>query len=106
MSELDKLYCFFLKAGFVVLRQAADAGDAVWVAMEVELLHNVPSLIGETNLLRHEYFWQVERTTYLEWVNAPGRDLQRSRMATYYEPIWKEMGDCMAALNIRLHGDS
>jgi hypothetical protein len=98
MNTLDALYREFLKLGFVVLRQAADAGDAVWVAAEIELLHNVPSLIGEANPKRHEYFWQKERTAYLEWVNAPGRGLQRSRMATYYEPIWKEMEGIVSAL--------
>jgi len=91
MTTRDRLYRHLLTAGFLVLRQASDAGDAAWVAAEIELLHNVPSLIGEMNPERHEYFWQQERTAYLEWVNAPGRDLQRSRMATYYEPIWKEM---------------
>jgi hypothetical protein len=91
MNALDTLYSQFLTLGFVVLRQAADAGDAAWIAAEIELLHNVPSLIGESNAKRHEYFWRQERTTYLAWVNAPGRELQRSRMETFYEPIWEEI---------------
>ena len=97
MDTLNALYCEFLKLGVVVLRQASDTGDLEWIAAEIELLHNVPSLIGELNPKRHEYFWRQERTAYLEWVDYPGRELQRSRMATYYEPIWREMERCMSA---------
>jgi hypothetical protein len=98
LNALDPLYRELLKLGFMVLRQAAEADDAAWIAAEIELLHNVPSLIGEANPKRHEYFWQQERMAYLEWVNAPGRELQRSRMATYYEPIWKEMEGIVSVL--------
>lgn len=91
MITLDTLYCELLKIGFIVMRQVSEARDPEWMTAEIELLHNVPSLINETNSKRHEYFWMKERTAYLEWVNSPGRELQRSRMATYYEPIWKEM---------------
>ncbi len=98
MSTLDALYRELLKLGFVVMRQASEAGDLEWLAAEIELLHNVPSLIEEKNPERHEYFWQQERKVYLEWVLAPGRELQRSRMATYYEPVWEEMEGCILAL--------
>ncbi|OJU98496.1 MAG: hypothetical protein BGO12_22670 [Verrucomicrobia bacterium 61-8] len=100
-SPLDTLYRELLKVGFVVLRQAVDAGDTGWIAAEIELLHNVPSLIGETNLTRHEYFWDKERRAYLEWVCVPGREKQKSRMTTYYEPLWNEMKDHLKALNVR-----
>jgi len=99
MTKLDDLYRQLLQLGFVVLRQAVDAHDYEWVSAEVELLHNVPSLIGEKNPSRHRYFWHQERAAYLDWVRAPGRQVQRSRMATYYEPLWKEMEGCMAKLD-------
>jgi hypothetical protein len=98
MSEIDDLYCQLLRLGFVVLRQAADASDLDWINAELEMLHNVPSLIGESNPTRHGYYWLHERTAYLQWLSAPGRELQRSRMATFYEPIWKEMEPFMVAL--------
>ena len=66
METLDDLYCQLLKVGFVVLRQAVDANDNDWLSVELELLHNVPSLIGETNSNRHEYFWFQERKAYLK----------------------------------------
>ena len=98
MKKLDDLYCQFLKVGFVVLRQAADACDPAWVLAEIELLHNIPSLIGERNAKRHAYFWHQERKAYVEWVIAAGKELPRSRMATYYEPIWKEMEGILLTL--------
>jgi hypothetical protein len=67
-----------LDTTFVVLGQARNARDLEWLDAEIELLHNVPSLIGEKNPKRHEYFLQQERPAYLEWVDAPGRELQCS----------------------------
>jgi hypothetical protein len=91
MTKLDQLYIQFLHLGLLVLREAIASGDTDWANAEVELLHNVPSLIGETNAARHEYFWLQERTSYIGWTSASGREYQRSRMRTYYEPIWREI---------------
>jgi len=75
----------------LVLREAVWARDFEWANAEVEMLHNVPSLIGETNSTRHEYFWLQERTLYIQRTSALGRELQQIRMRTFYEPIWQEM---------------
>lgn len=91
MSELDHLYARLLQVGFIVLNQAIDSGDQDWVRAEVELLHNVPSLLGEDNSERHRYFWDQERTHYIEWAQASGPEEARTRMRTYYEPIWREL---------------
>ena len=91
LKALNVLYGQLLHLGFVVLRQAVHSGDNEWVRAEIDLLHNLPSLIGESNIERHRYFWFVERDLYVKWVSAPGRDEPRSRMRTYYEPIWLEM---------------
>jgi hypothetical protein len=91
MADLDQLYARFLQVGFVVLRQAAESGKQDWIDAEFELLHNVPSLLGENNPERHRYFWFQERAHHIEWVSVPGREQARSRMLTYYKPIWDEM---------------
>jgi hypothetical protein len=91
MRDLDALYAQLLQAGFVALRQAIESGDQEWVHAELELLHNVPSLLGEDNIERHRYFWFKERAHYTEWVSAAGRDEAKSRMLTSYEPIWDEL---------------
>lgn len=91
MVELDLLYAQFLTVGFVVMRQAIESADRDWMDAELELLHNVPSLIGEGNVERHRYFWFQERTHHVQWVSAPGREVAKSRMLTYYQPLWDEM---------------
>jgi hypothetical protein len=77
--------------GFIVLRQAIDSGDRTWLNAELELLHNIPSLIDEPNLERHRYFWNTERPYYLESLKSSGNVEAESRMRTFYAPVWKEM---------------
>jgi hypothetical protein len=91
MDERDVLYARFLQLGFLVLDQAVESGCHDWIRAEIELLHNVPSLLQESNLERHRYFWDQERTHYIDWVLAHGPEEARSRMRTYYEPIWDEL---------------
>jgi len=98
MAKLDRLYAQLLAVGFVVMRQAAESRDRTWLEAELELLHNVPSLIGEPNAERHRYFWTQERPHHIEWASAPGREEARSRMLTYYKPIWDEMEPLIARL--------
>jgi hypothetical protein len=96
MAKLDLLYAHLLAVGFVVMRQAAESKNRDWLEAEFELLHNVPSLIGETNPERHWYFWSQERNHYIEWASAPGREQAKSRMLTYYKPTWDEMEPLVA----------
>lgn len=91
MNELDVLYARLLQLGFIVLKEAAQTGDREWLGAELEMLHNVPSLLGEENIERHRYFWFSERQTYIDWASVPGRDRAKSRMLTYYAPIWQDM---------------
>jgi hypothetical protein len=49
------------------------------------------SLLGEANAERHRYFWFQERAHHIEWVSAPGREEAKSRMLTYYQPIFDEI---------------
>jgi hypothetical protein len=91
MADLDRLYARLLQVGFIVMRQAVESANRDWIDAELDLLHNVPSLVGEGNPERHRYFWFQERTHHLEWVSAPGREEAKSRTLTYYKPIWDEM---------------
>lgn len=92
MSELDDQYKMLLHVGFIVLREALHSGSADWAKAELEMLHNVPSLIGETNSHRHRYYWEKERIAYVEWMKKFGSEYAQSRMATFYEPIWESLG--------------
>lgn len=91
MERLNALYNRLLGFGLISVREAVRSQDQEWAEAETELLHNVPSLIDETNVERHRYFWFTEREHYIEWAESAGREKPRSRMRTYYEPIWREM---------------
>jgi hypothetical protein len=94
MDTINTFYLQLLHRGFIVLRQAIDAQDWEWADRERQFLHNMPSLINESNLKRHEYFWIHERAMYIEWANRRGGD-PKSRMLTYYEPILREIEPAM-----------
>lgn len=91
MDELSGLYVEHLRFGLMLAKYAIDSGDFEWARAEIELNHNIPSLIEESNFQRHEYFWNQERTGYLDWVSKPGHETAYSKMRTYYEPIWAKM---------------
>ncbi len=91
MHELNSFYGRLLQFGFIGLRQAVCLGNRGWAEAEIALLHNIPSLLSEPNLERHRYFWFKERVHYIEWACALGREEIKSRMLTYYEPIWRDM---------------
>jgi hypothetical protein len=95
MVELNGYYARLLHVGFLVLRQAFDAGDREWLLAEIEFLHNVPSLLGEENIERHRYFWLSERDIYLERLKTHGEEEPLLQMLTFYEPIWNEMEPVM-----------
>jgi hypothetical protein len=98
MDELNALYGQLLHFGLLTLRQAIYAGKSDWAKLEVQMLHNLPTLIGETNVERHRCYWFVERDIYRERVLALGDSEPASRMRTYYEPVWQEMEPLILAL--------
>lgn len=95
MDELSGLYVEHLRFGLMLAKNAIDSGDFEWARVEIELNHNIPSLIEESNFERHAYFWNQERMRYIEWVSAPGHEMALSKLRTYYVPIWKEMESFM-----------
>jgi hypothetical protein len=102
MKELDVFYTEILQMGFVVLRQALEAKDMQWMSVEIEFLHNIPSLIGEENIGRHKYFWECEQSHYSHQINLQCSELAKSRMRTYYLPILARMKPCVEKI-IRLN---
>ena len=97
METINAHYLQLLHLGFIVLRQAMDAKDWEWADRERQFLHNIPSLINEPNIKRHECFWVHERALYLEWVEGRGGDA-KSRMLTFHEPTLREMEPAMNEL--------
>jgi hypothetical protein len=98
MNTLDRLYVRLLHHGLQILRDAAACDDAAWSYAEAELLHNVPSLIGEPNLRRHAYFWDQERQAYLTWLEKSENVRAASLAKTLYDPIWPSIEAELAAM--------
>lgn len=101
-DQLAPLYLRMLELGFIVLKEAARSEKSEWVNVELELLHNIPSLVCESNVKRHLYFWEEERGYYLEKMDKLGIAEARSRCATYYEPIWEQMKPIVDAWRMAL----
>jgi hypothetical protein len=91
MDRLDECYIRLLGCGLTILREAAYENNLSWVKAEVEFLHNIPSLIGEGNVKRHEYFWMQERSHYLSWLESHGPDKARSMIRALYLPVLNDM---------------
>lgn len=89
MTERDQIYVQILDFGLLRLRDSACGGHIQYCAIEAEHLHNIPSLIGETNELRHQYYFEKERTYYLERVDRsiPGIEFTLRR----YEELWQQL---------------
>jgi hypothetical protein len=91
MNDLANYYSKMLTHGLLSIREAVRCNDLEWVEAEVQLLHNIPSLLDEPKWKRHQYFWSAERQSYIDWAGGRGREAQKKRMKLYYEPIWREM---------------
>lgn len=98
MSRLDELYLTLIESGFVMLKLAFNSRNMDWMKEEIEMLHNVPSLIDEKNKERHRYFWTKERTHYIQWVAKQDREDIKSRADALYDPIWIELDPIMRQL--------
>lgn len=94
-DQLDALYMELLALGMIVLRQALDRANIEWAVREVEMLHNIPGLVGERNVARHRYYWLQERQAYISSIKELNNDHAMSGMETYYMPIWDEMQKIM-----------
>lgn len=91
MSELDKLYIQLLQSGFAALRNAAQNGDLEHCRMESEHLHEIPSLIGESNINCHLFYINQTRRRYLEWASNTHRASVRELLDFFYSATWSQM---------------
>ena len=88
MTERDEIYRQILHIGLNELRDAAVNGRIQYCAVEAEHLHNIPSLIGEPNELRHDYYFDAERAYYLERVE---RSEEIEFMLGRYAELWQQL---------------
>jgi hypothetical protein len=89
MSRRDEIYLRMLDFALVTMRNYAQDWPAGYCVVEADHVHNLPSLVGETNEARHVYYLRDERAIYLERVDRtrPGIDFLLAR----YEELWTEL---------------
>ena len=101
VARRDAIYLRLLQAGLNAVCAAAEAGDLARCRAEARLIHNIPSLLGESNMHRHQYFIQQEREMYLDWLAAANQDDYKTFARLLYEPQWRALSqtieiDCIA----------
>ena len=75
MTPRDQAYLDILGFGLLRIREAAGQGLIAYCAIESEHLHNIPSLVGESNELRHKYYFEQERDYYLQRIDRTIPDI-------------------------------
>ena len=71
-SDRDKAYLSLLHCGLVMLRNIAHSGQIDLCRIEAEHLHEIPTLVGEPNETRHEYYLRGTRGLYLQSLRELG----------------------------------
>ena len=99
---MDEIYLEILRKGMPLLQMAITSRNEAWMDAEIDMLHNIPSLIGESNLHRHEYYWTAERIAYIDAILKIGGD-PVEYMQLCYDPLWVRLERLMSEL--LTHGD-
>jgi hypothetical protein len=90
-SDRDQAYLALLHSGLVMLRNVAHAGQIDLCHIEAEHLHEIPTLIGEGNEARHEYYLRGTRDLYLQSLKQLGAgEYLESANIWYFEP-WRTL---------------
>jgi len=82
MNRRDEIYCQILSTAILRIRTFGWSEHAELCAIEADHVHNIPSLIGESNEALHAYYLKAERVGYLSRVANPD--------ASYAE-LWAEL---------------
>jgi hypothetical protein len=104
MNELDRLYIELLYHGLVAIRNASVAGDLELCQAASELLHEVPSLIGEANRQRHLYQALPVRQAFLHWIARSERQDVRHLTEVWFAPLWKRI-DALLGIDPAAQGE-
>ncbi len=85
--DRDKAYLRMLRCGLVMLRNTAHTDRIDLCRIEAEHLHEIPTLVGEPNERRHEYYLRGTRELYLESLRELGAgEYLESANIWYFEP--------------------
>jgi hypothetical protein len=85
----ERAYLDLLQHGLVLVRNFAYGGQLELCRIEADHLHNVPTLLGETNEHRHVYYIVQERGLYLERLRELGATEYLKRVSIWYAEPWR-----------------
>ncbi|WP_406698386.1 hypothetical protein V5E97_05940 [Singulisphaera sp. Ch08] len=91
MSELDWIYQRILMCGLVSVRKALRLGEHEYCKCEIEHLHELPTLIGDENILRHRYYATGTRELYKRCLIMIDSTFARDHIETAYVGYWKAL---------------
>ena len=93
LESRDRAYLNLLHYGLVLLRNASYGGRAELWRVEAEHLHEVPTLIGESNERRHEYYLRGTRRLYLQQLRELGDAAYVEQVAVWYTGPWRVLAE-------------
>jgi hypothetical protein len=72
LQTRQQAYATLLHHGLIAIRSFAWDGRVKLCEIEADHLHNIPSLLEESNEARHRYYLEAERTSYLDRLKGLG----------------------------------
>src|SRR5262245_38406364 len=99
MNGLDQLYLVILYRGLISIRNATWNGDIEFCKAHSEYLHEIPSLIGETNMHRHIYQATKVGPAFLTWAKENGRDDVLQFVNAHYASEWKQIESILGSVS-------
>jgi hypothetical protein len=88
--EIAEILSKILTTGLLRIRPLGWSGEAKRCAVESDHIHNVPDLLAHYCRERLEYYWYVERPSYISQIPA-------TELAAW-EPLWRQLNDNVGAV--------
>ena len=88
----DEAYQQILTIGLLSLRNRAWTMNGPEITeIETDHLHNIPSLIGESNWRRHEYYFNTERNSYIQRIKQIEAPAYSDTILRQYLAPWETL---------------
>ncbi len=82
-AEIAEILAAILSTGLLRIRTLGWSGESKRCAIESDHIHNVPDLLAHYSPERLEFYWNVERSSYIQ--QTPAAEL------AVWEPLWREL---------------
>jgi hypothetical protein len=89
-TEIAEALTEILTTGLLRIRFLGWSGNAERCAIEADHIHNVPDLLAHYSPERLDYYWNVERSSYIS--QTPAAELAG------WEPLWRQLNEHIEAL--------